>query len=76
MKEIKKIIALTSQLYSFITRKRTIIKVKLPVILHGFTRSRDNIELMHKFSLGIGYKDDLNLHDTWASSDLVKENLS
>ncbi|KAG0725586.1 hypothetical protein GWK47_038368 [Chionoecetes opilio] len=64
------VIALTSLLTSYITGKRTSFKVKLAVTLHGLTRSRKIIDLMHKFSLGITYKNVLNLFDAWAKFDI------
>ncbi|KAG0723754.1 hypothetical protein GWK47_042017 [Chionoecetes opilio] len=64
------VLALISLLTSYITGKRTSFKVKLAVTLHGLTQSREIIDLMHKFSLGIGYKDVLNLYDAWAKFDI------
>ncbi|KAG0710220.1 hypothetical protein GWK47_002572 [Chionoecetes opilio] len=64
------VLALTSLLTSYITGKRTSFKVKLAITLHGLIRSRELIDLMHKFSLGISYKDVLNPYDAWAKFDI------
>ncbi|KAG0711621.1 hypothetical protein GWK47_020229 [Chionoecetes opilio] len=64
------VLALTSLLTSYITGKRTSFKVRLAVMLYGLTQSREIIDLMHKFSFGISYKDVLNLYDAWAKFDI------
>ena len=64
---------LSSLLMSFVTSKRTPFKVNLSVLIHGLTRSREIIDLMKKFSLGVSYADVLALYDTWAQYD-IEEN--
>lgn len=66
------IFALTSLLLSYITGKRTPFQVKLSVMLHGLTRSREIVDILKKFSLGISYKDVLHLYDSWAKEDIEK----
>ena len=62
--------ALSSLLFAFITGKRTSFQVNLSVTLHGLTRSREIVDVIRKFGLGIGYKDVLALYDTWAMDDI------
>lgn len=45
---------------------RTSFKTRLSVTLHVLTRNREIIDLMHKFFLGINYKDVVSLNDAWA----------
>ena len=56
------VVALSSLLFSFITGNHTPLKIKLSMTVHGLTRSREIIDLLKKFSLGISYHDVLNLY--------------
>ena len=40
--------------------------------VHGLTRSREIIDLLKKFSLGISYQNVLNLYATWTKHDMEK----
>ena len=64
------IAALSSLLLSFITGKRSSFQASLSVTLHGLTRSRELVDILKKFALGISYQDVLNLYDTWAMHDI------
>ena len=66
------VVALSSLLFSFITGKHTPLKIKLSMTVHGLTRSREIIDLLKKFSLGISYRDVLNLYATWTKHDMEK----
>ena len=59
-----------SILTSYITGKRTSFEVNLSVLLHGLTKSREIVDLLHKDGLGISYNDVLMLRDFWVFSDL------
>lgn len=43
--------------------------------LHGLTRSREIIDILKKFALGISYKDVLALYEAWAMDD-IKANVA
>ncbi len=64
------ITALSSLLFSFITGKRTPFQANLSVTIHGLTRSREIIDILKKFALGISYKDVLALYEAWAVHDI------
>lgn len=59
-----------SILTSYITEKRTAFEVNLSVLLHGLTKSREIVDLLHKEGLGISYNDVLMLRDFWVFSDI------
>ena len=59
-----------SILTSYITGMRTSFEVNLSVLLHGLTKSREIVDLLHKDGLGISYNDVLMLRDFWVFSDL------
>ena len=43
--------------------------------LHGLTRSREILDILRKFSLGISYKDILHLYASWAKNHLEKNDI-
>ena len=61
------ITTISSLLFSYITGKRTPLKVLISMAIHDLTRSREIVVMMKKLSLGISYNDVLNyLYATWA----------
>lgn len=44
--------------------------MNVSVMLHGLTKSREVVDIMHKDGLGISYNDVLVLRDFWVASDL------
>ena len=66
------VVALSSMLFSFIAGKHTPLKIKLAMTVNGLTRSREIIDLLKKFSLGISYQDVLYLYATWTKHDMEK----
>eukprot|EP00794_Sanderia_malayensis_P000931 gene931-241_t len=64
------IASLASLLYSFISGNLSSFQTKLLMTIHGLTRSREIIDLMKKFSLGISYQDVLDLYAAWAKFEL------
>ena len=57
---------LASLITYFVTGKRTSTAVNLAILIHGMTRSRELIDLLHKCGLCISYTDLLLLYDAWA----------
>lgn len=43
--------------------------MKLTVTVHGLTRCRETVEILHKCRCGLGYQDALDLYNTWAKSE-------
>ena len=66
---------LTDILQSHITGKRTPLKTKFAVTLHGSVRSKVLSELAADMGIASTYKDVQYLYDTWALNDLSKENV-
>ena len=63
--------SIASILTSCITGKRTAFnKTNISVMLHGLTKSREIVDIMHKDGLGISYNDVLMLRDFWVVNDL------
>jgi len=62
--------SIASILTSYITGKRTAFEINLSVLLHGLTKSREIVDIMHKDGLGISYNDVLMLRDFWVVNDL------
>ncbi len=62
--------SIASILTSYITGKRTTFKTNLSVLLHGLTKSREIVDILHKNRLGISYNDVLMLRDFWVVKDL------
>lgn len=62
--------ALASLLLSYVTGKSSVFQTQLSVTLHGLTRSREILDILRKFSLGISYKSILHLYESWAKHDL------
>ena len=62
--------ALASLLLSYITGKSSVFQTQLSVTLHVLTRSREILDILRKFSLGISYKSILHLYESWAKHDL------
>jgi len=67
--------AFASLLLSYITGKSSAFQTQLSVTLHGLTRSREILDILKKFSLGISYKSVLQLYDSWAKHDLEKNDV-
>lgn len=63
--------SIASILTSYITGKRTSFEVSISVLLHGLTKSREIIDLLHKDGLGISYNDVLMLRDFWVFNDIT-----
>ena len=40
--------------------------------MHGLTRSKEIVDLLKRFGLGISYNDVLNLHEAWAKHEIEK----
>ena len=38
--------------------------------VHGTTRSKESVTLLHKFGIGLSYQDTLDLETVWAISEL------
>ena len=64
--------SLASVLTSYITGKHTSFKTNISVMLHGMTKSREIVDVMHKTGLGISYNDVLMLRDFWVVNDLKR----
>ena len=62
--------SIASLLTSDITGKRTAFRSNISVMVHGLTKSREIIDIMHKDGLGISYNDVLMLRDFWVVNDL------
>ena len=64
------IASLSSLPHSFISGSRSSFQTNLSMTIHGLTRSREIIDLMKKFALGISYQDVLDLYAVWAKCEL------
>jgi len=62
--------SIASIITSYVTGKRTTFEINLSVLLHGLTKNRKIVDLMHKDGLGINYNDVLMLRDFWVVNDL------
>ena len=58
--------ALCDLLLSLINGKRTLFKTQLAITIHGLTRNKEVVQLLHKFGLAISYNDTIDLESTWA----------
>lgn len=67
--------AIASILLSYITGKRGSFQTKLSVTLHGLTRSREIVDILNKFSLGISYYDVHTLYSAWTKNELEKNSI-
>ena len=63
--------AIASILTYYITANRTEFTTNLSIMVHGLTKSRELIDIMHKEGLGISYNDVMMLRDLWAINDLT-----
>ena len=63
--------AIASILTYYITTNRTEFTTNLSIMVHGLTKSRELIDIMHKEGLGISYNDVTILRDLWAINDLT-----
>ena len=61
---------LTSLITYFIARIKTLNSVKLTVVIHGMTRSKEFIDILHRCGVCISYSDLLFLHAIWALRDV------
>ena len=64
--------AISEILQGYITGKRTLFQTQLGITLHGLTRSKEIITLLHKFGLTISYKDTIDLESAWACHEREK----
>ena len=60
---------LSSLITYYVTGKRTNTAISIAVVIHGLTRSREIIDMLHKCGLCISYADLLLLYDSWALLD-------
>ena len=60
---------LSSLLTYFVTGERTISAINLTVVIHGMTRSRELVDMLHKCGICISYNDLLLLYTFWAVRD-------
>ena len=72
---------LSPVVHSCIISKRTPFQCQLSVTVQGLTRSREIIDVLKKFGLGISYDDVLNIYKAWTkfeakSSDLCPQQLA
>ena len=72
--ELSESLFLTDALHSHITGKRTPLKTKFAVTLHGSVRSKVLSDLAADMGIASTYKDVQYLYDTWALDDLSKNN--
>ena len=61
---------LSSLITYFVTGKRTITCVNLTVVIHGMTRSKELIDILHKCGICISYNSLLLLYAIWAWRDV------
>ena len=64
------IIALASMITKYVTGPRTMTTCYLSVDVHGLTKNKELVHVLHKLGLGISYKDVLLVYDAWAVHDL------
>ena len=62
--------AFASMLTSYVIGKQTTFKANLAVTFHGLALSKELVNAMHKYGIGISYNEVLLLHDFWAVHDL------
>ena len=67
--------SISSILEGLITRQRTSFQTQLAITMHGLTRSREIIDLLKSFGLGISYNDVLSLHEAWAKHEIEKSKI-
>jgi len=60
---------IASVLTSYITGKYTAFQTNISVLLHGLTKSREIVDIMHNEGLGISYNDVLMLQDFCVVND-------
>ena len=48
------------------------MQAQLGVFLHGLTRNKEIVSLLHTFGLSISYRDTLDLEAAWAAEDIEK----
>ena len=65
---------LASLITYFVTGKRTITATRIAVLVHGITRSRELIDILHKCGVCISYNDLLILYMSWGLSDAESSN--
>jgi len=71
-----KVRSIASILTSYITGKRTTFETNLTVLLHGMTKSREIVDILHNDGIGISYNDVLMLRDFWVVNDLKHSTIS
>lgn len=62
--------ALVSFLTAYVTRKRTATQAMLSVTVHGITRCKEIVEILHKLGCGVSYNDVLELYNAWAKHEI------
>ena len=62
--------ALTSLITKYLTGKRTTFSINLSTTVHGLTKNKELVDILHKNGIGISYVDVLMLQDFWALNDL------
>jgi len=61
---------IASNLTSYIPGKHSAFQTNISVLLHGLTKSREIVDIIHKDGLGISYNDVLMLQDFCVVNDL------
>lgn len=64
--------SIVSLVTSYITGKRTAFCTNISVMLHGLSKSREIVDIIHKNGLGISYNDTMMLRDFWVVNDLKR----
>ena len=59
------VLVLSDLLLSLINGKRTLDKTQLAITIHGLTRNKELVQLLHKFGLAISYNDTIDLGSAW-----------
>ena len=59
-------LALSDLLLSFITGNRTLLKTQLAITIHGLTRNKELLQMLHKFGITTSYNDAIDLESACA----------
>ena len=59
-------LALSDLVFSFITGNRIFLKTQLAITIHGLTRNKELLQLLHKFGITTSYNDAIDLESAWA----------
>ena len=63
-------LSLASMITYYITGRRTTSVINMGISVHGMTRSKDLVQMLHKTGMSISYADTLFLYDHWALMDV------